>query len=156
MSVVPLIRDLRRRVPNVSLNRVLNESFLLWLGSKNEDELRLRSNLARLLEEEHELMQTNRVILRSGAFLDSYVAKLVEGNEGLSVKLGRQPLKALATKREVDVVLRLMARREAIVNEILNIQNLLLPSEKYVLKGERSQGDNKKRLGGEKQNGANT
>jgi hypothetical protein len=158
MSVVPLIRDLRRRVPNVSLNRVLNESFLLWLGGKNEDELRLKSRLAGLLQEEHELMQTNRVILRSGAFLDSYVAKLVEGNEGLSVKLGRQPLGALANKKEVSIVLRLLARREAIVNEILDIQNLLLPGSEYVLKADRESFPDyvKKTKGGEKQNGADT
>jgi len=140
----------------MSLNRVLNEGFLSFMGEMNEDELRLRSRLARLLNEEHELMQTNRVILRSAAFLDPYAAKLVEGNEGLSVKLGRQPLGALASKKEVNVVLRLLARREAIVNEILEIQNLLLPKETYVLKSERSPDNKKDGGGGEQTHGSNT
>lgn len=137
VSSVGLVEDLRRRFPSVSLNRVLNEGFLLWLGAKSEDELRLRSRLAQLLHEEHELMQSGRVVLRSGAFLDSYAAKLIEGNEKLSAKLGRQPLGALANKQEVSVVKRLLARREAVVNEILEIQDKLLPKDEYVLKDER-------------------
>ena len=137
VSVGNLVLDLRRRVPGVSLNRVLNEGFLLRLGQRSEDELRLRCRLAQLLHEEHELMQTGRVILRSGAFLDPYAAKLIEGNEKLSVKLGRQPLGALTGTKEVNVVKRLLARREAVVQEILDIQNKLLPSEEYVLKSER-------------------
>jgi len=137
VSVESLVRDLRRRFPDVSLNRVLNEGFLLRLGQRSEDELRLRCRLAQLLHEEHELMQTGRVILRSGAFLDPYAAKLIEGNEKLSVKLGRQPLGALTGTKEVNVVKRLLARREAVVQEILDIQNKLLPSEEYVLKSER-------------------
>jgi len=141
VSVENLVLDLRRRVPGVSLNRVLNEGFLLWLGAKSEDELRLKSRLAQLLHEEHELMQSGRVVLRSGAFLDSYAAKLMEGNEELSARLGRQPLGALADKQEVNVVKRLLARREAVVQEILMIQDKLLPKEEYVLKSRRRRQD---------------
>jgi len=110
----------------------------LWLGKCCEDEERLKTRLAKLLHEEWELMQSGRVVLRSGAFLDGYAAKLIEGNEKLSVRLGRQPLRALADEREVNVVKRLLARREAVVQEILSIQDRLLPADEYVLKENRS------------------
>lgn len=136
VSVVPLVGELRRRFGGVGLNRVLNEGFLLWWGVRCEGELALRARLARLLQEERELMQLGRVILRSGAFLDSYAAKLIKGDERLSVKLGRKPLRALAGEREVNIVLRLLARRDAVVKEILEIQDKLLPKDEYVLKGD--------------------
>ncbi|MCK4478385.1 hypothetical protein KAU88_07655 [Candidatus Bathyarchaeota archaeon] len=136
----------------LSLNRVLNEALLLWFEEGCESELKLRAQLARLLHEENELRQSMRVVLRSGAFLDSYAAKLVEGDEKLSVKLGRQPLAVLADRKEVEIVKRILARREAIVKEICEIEDQLLPEKQYVLKGSRSrQRMTYKRKGGEKQ-----
>lgn len=76
--------------------------------------------------------------MRARAFLDGYAAKLVEGDERLSVKLGRQPLAALADEEEVEVVKRILARREAVVQEICLIEGELLPEEQYELKSERS------------------
>lgn len=133
------------------VNRVLNEALLDWIGGLGDEELRLRGRLYRLLDEERELRQTMRVILRSGAFLDSYAAKLVKGNEKLSVKLGRQPLEALASNEEVEVVKRILARREAVVKRICVIEDKLLPEEEYKLKDSRSRGRmTHKRKGGEK------
>lgn len=134
-TVEPLVRWLERN--GISINRALNEALLFWAGGLNDEQLRLKVAKARLLAEERDLYQTHRVILRSGAFLDSYAAKLIEGDETLSAKMGRQPLEAVANPKEANVVKRLLARREAVVAEIVEVQNLLLPKEEYVLKGER-------------------
>ncbi len=101
-----------------------------------DKKLRLRAKLFRLLDEERELRQVHRVILRSGAFLDSYAEKLLRGGSVEDAKFGRKPLAAL-NKEEVPVIKRLLARREAVVREICVIEEKLLPSEKYVLKSER-------------------
>lgn len=136
VSVEPLVRWLEKH--RFVVNRVLNEAFLEWVGGLGDEKLRLKARLFRLLDEERELRQTMRVILRSGAFLDGYAAKLVEGDEKLSVKLGRQPLAALASKEEVEIVKRILARREAVVSEICLIEKELLPKIEYELKGLRS------------------
>jgi len=142
LGVRGLLVDLQRRVPGVSLNRVLNEAFLLWLGERSEDEWRLRVRLAGLLREEGDLRQVMRVVLRSGAFLDSYAAKLLEGESQEEARLGRVPLRALSRDEE-PVVRRILSRREAVVKEICEIQSKLLPEEKYVLKSRRRRQDSK-------------
>jgi hypothetical protein len=121
----------------VSINQALNEALLYWAGGLNDEQLRLKVAKSRLLAEERDLYQTHRVILRSGAFLDSYAAKLIEGDETLSAKLGRQPLVAVASSKEANVVKRLLARREAIVKQIVEVEDKRLPEEEYVLKEDR-------------------
>lgn len=135
VSVEPLVRWLEKH--RFVVNRVLNEAFLEWVGGLGDEKLRLKARLYRLLDEERELRQVNRVILRSGAFLDGYAAKLIEGKEELSVRLGRQPLTALASKKEETIIKRILARREAVVKEICEIHEKLLPREEYVLKSTR-------------------
>lgn len=132
VNVVPLVGWLKKH--GFSVNRVLNEAFLDWVGGLGDEKLRLRARLYRLLDEERELRQTMRVVLRSGAFLDSYAAKLVTGDEKLSVKLGRKPL---AGETEVQIVNRILAQREAVVKEICEIEGKLLPEAEYVLKEDR-------------------
>jgi len=103
-SVEPLVRWLERK--GIEINRAVNEALLYWAGGLNDEQLRLKVAKARLLAEERDLYQTHRVILRSGAFLDSYAAKLIEGDETLSAKMGRQPLEAVANRKETNVVKR--------------------------------------------------
>ena len=132
VSVAPLVRWLEKH--GFVINHVLNEAFLDWIGGEGDEKLRLKAELYKLLDEERDLRQISRVILRSGAFLDSYAAKLVQGDEKLSVKLGRQPLEAIASKEETEIILRTLARREAIVKEIIDIQGKLLPRKRYELR----------------------
>jgi hypothetical protein len=132
VRVSPIVSWLKKK--GFVVNQVLNESVLDWVGHEGDEKVKLRARLYRLQDEENELRQTMRIVLRSGAFLHGYAAKLVQGDEKLSVKLGRQPLDAIASKEEADIVKRILARREAIVKEILEIENELLPHEKYELK----------------------
>lgn len=132
VRALPVVRWLRKN--GFVVNQVLNEALLDWVGHEGDAKVKLRARLYVLQDEENRLRQTMRIVLRSGAFLPSYAAKLVQGDEKLSVKLGRQPLDAIATKEEANIVKRILARREAIVKEILEIENELLPQEKYELR----------------------
>lgn len=132
VRVLPVVRWLRKN--GFVVNRVLNEALLDWVGHEGDEKVKLRARLYVLQDEESRLRQTMRVVLRSGSFLPSYAAKLVQGDEKLSVKLGRQPLDAIASKEEADVVRRILARREAIVKEIVEIAGKLLPRERYELR----------------------
>lgn len=143
VNVEPLVRWLEKH--RFTVNRVLNEAFLDWVGEGGDETLRLKARLYRLLDEERELRQVHRVILRSGAFLDGYAAKLIEGKEELSVRLGRQPLTALASKKEETIIKRNLARREAVVKEICEIHEKLLPREEYVLKSKRKSRKHRKK-----------
>jgi len=132
VRVLPVVRWLKKN--GFVVNRVLNEALLEWVGNEGNEKLKLRARLYTLLAEENELRQTMRVILRSGAFLPSYAAKLVQGDEKLSARLGRQPLDAIASKEEAEIVRRILARRERVTKEIIEIEKKLLPKESYKLR----------------------
>lgn len=97
----------------------------------------MRARRVVLMKEEESLRQRMRVILRSGAFLDSYAHKLLEGGSpGDARRDGRVPLRALSRKDEA-IVRRMLARREAVVAELREIEDRLLPKEKYRLRPRR-------------------
>ena len=137
-SVVPLLRYLKRKRFNV--NAVLNRALLFYLRVEVDDDwLRDEARLQLLLREERRLIQLNRVMLRSGAYLDLYADKVLKGGSRENreaAKLGRKPLGALAPN-EVPVFRRMVARREAVVGEIKEILARRLPEAEYVLKEDR-------------------
>lgn len=134
--VVPLLRYLKRKRFNV--NAVLNRALLFYLKAEVDDDwLRDEARLALLLKEEQWLIRLNKVMLRSGAYLDLYADKVLRGSKArLDAKLGRKPLAALAPDEE-PIFKRLIARREAVVKEIKEILGRRLPKDEYVLKDER-------------------
>ena len=135
-SVGPLVRYLRRK--RSSVNAVLNRALLFYLRVEvGDDWLRDEARLVLLLKEEQRLIRLNRVMLRSGAYLDLYADKVLRGGRAREeAKLGRRPLAALAPDEE-PVFRRMMARREAVVKEIREILARRLPRSEYVLKDER-------------------
>ena len=135
-SVRPLVRFLRSK--GFSVNAVLNKALLYFLDAEASDDwLRDEARLVLLLREEQQLIQLNKVMLRSGAYLDLYADKVLRGGRArLDAKLGRKPLGALAPDEE-PIFKRMVARREAIVQEIREIMGRRLPEKEYVLKDER-------------------
>ncbi len=130
-----LIRVLRDS--GLSLNHIVNEAVLSWLGGQGAEQLRLRARLVALQKEEAGLRQSMRVMLRSGSFLPKYAKELFrEPGRSLSfVRDGQMPLKALAPKEE-DVARRILAERERIAGEIADVLDELLPEKKFRLKPE--------------------
>jgi len=134
-SVLPFLRVVRKMRLNV--NAVLNDALVFYFDAYAKDgDLRDDVRLAQLCKEEQRLIQLNKLMLRSGAYLDSYADKVLKGGDREDAKLGRKPLAALS-KDEEPIFRRMAARREAIVREILEILDRQLPEREYVLKDER-------------------
>jgi len=136
-NVLPFLKVVRKL--GLSANAVLNEALVFYFDAYAKDS-RLRDSvrLAQLCGEEQRLVRLNKLMLRSGAYLDSYAEKVLKGGvrDLEDSKLGRKPLAALS-KAEEPIFKRMVARREAIVREVLEILNRQLPSSEYVLKEER-------------------
>ncbi len=150
--VRPLVRRLKRA--GFGVNRAVNEALLFWMGERGDEELRLRAKLVLLQREEVELRQSMRVMLRSGSFLPQYADKLFreryDRSESPFVRKGQVPLRALS-KREEEIARRVLAERERIAQEIVEVLDRLLPKKKFRLKPSRSQRcDKNQRRGGEK------
>jgi hypothetical protein len=115
------------------VNRLVNEAVLAWLSGRNVAEtLRLKAQLAALMKEEEELRRQCRVMLRSGSFLPKYADRILRPQNS-PIRHGQQPLRALNPKEE-EIFRRILARREKIAQEIVRIQDRLLPKEKFRLK----------------------
>ncbi len=133
--VLPFLRVARKM--GLSRNSVLNDAVVYYFDAFAKDsKLRDDVRLAKLMKEEKQLIQFNRVMLRSGAYLDSYATKVLEGGSREDAKLGRKPLGVLAPEEE-PVFRRMIARREAVVKEIREILDRRLPEDEYVLKENR-------------------
>ncbi len=135
--VLPFLRVARKM--GLTRNSVLNDALVFYFDAFAEDSrLRDEARLAVLLKEEQRLIRLNRVMLRSGAYLDLYADKVLRGGGAReAARLGRRPLGALAPEEE-PVFRRMIARREAVVEEIREILDRRLPEDEYVLKDERS------------------
>lgn len=134
--VLPFLRAVRRL--GLGVNCVLNDALVFYFDAFAKDSgLRNEARLAVLLKEEQRLVQLNRVMLRSGAYLDLYADKVLRGGKAREdAKLGRRPLAALSPNEE-PIFKRMVARREAVVKEILEILDRWLPKAEYVLKEDR-------------------
>jgi len=126
------------RCKGFHLNDVLNRALAFYFNvNSSVDSVRDFARLSLLFAEEKRLVQLNKVMLRSGAYLDLYAEKVLRGGESRDdAKLGRKPLDALAPN-ETPIFKRMVARREAITKEIVEILGRLLPEEEYVLKDDR-------------------
>ena len=115
-------------VVNRLLEKAINEGL-----SDIEDKLRLEVRRSQLLDEEAGLRQTLTVLLRSGAYLPQYAEKLFVGQDSrdLLTRKGRLPLPAVASAKEQDVVRRILARREKLVEELVEVEDKLLPQDKF-------------------------
>jgi hypothetical protein len=150
---------------NCAVNLLLEKIISQGLSVQVEEELRLEVRRQQLLAEETSLRQTLTVLLRSGAYLPLYAQGLFEGKDprDLAYRKGRLPLPALASAREQEIVRRILARRERIVMELIEIADKLLPKEQFLVgltetgwtvrsnrpRGNRT-GQSKQKTGGEK------
>jgi len=134
---VLLLRFCRER--GLPFNRVVNLAVQSFLGGCDVERLRLEAELERLLREEAELRRVQNCMLRSGAYLPGYVARVLRKPGGLSVvqRCGELPLEALADKREVQVFLKICQRREEIARRIVEVEEQLLADvEPFKLPGD--------------------
>lgn len=97
-----------------------------------EEQLSLEVKREQLLAEERSLRQRLNVILRSGAYLKDYAKKLLLGDENEISKLKRRVgIYAHVKPKELNIILRILKRREDLVNELLEIEDKLLPESTY-------------------------
>ena len=115
------------RAVNCLLDKAIGEGF-----GEVEETLWLQVRKAKLLEEEADLRETLRVILRSGAYLKDYAKELLLGDfKQISNLRNRVGIFSQVKPRELNVILRILKRREDLVSELLEIGDKLLPSEPY-------------------------
>jgi len=113
------------------VNFLLEKAFCDGLGEVEEG-LRLEVRREQLLAEERSLRERLKVILRSGAYLRDYVEKLLLGDsEQISNRKIRIGIFAHVDAKELNVVLRILKRREDLVAELIEIEDQLLPEEPY-------------------------
>jgi len=113
---------------NLLLEKIISQGF-----GQIEEHLDLEVRRQQLLAEEAGLRQTLKVLLRSGAYLPQYAQKLFGGRDpkDFVTRKCRLPLPALASAKEQEVVRRILARRERIVMELIEIADKLLPKEQF-------------------------
>ena len=116
-------------VVNLLLEKVIETN----LAGSVEECLGLEVKRLQLMDEEVDLRRTLNVILRSGAYLPQYAEKLFGGESPTFLKESRLPLPALTSVKEQDIVRRILARREKVVSELLEIEDKLLPEERFMV-----------------------
>jgi len=115
-----------------AVNFLLEKAFSEGLAGRIEDQLYLEVRREQLLAEERSLRERLRVILRSGAYLKDYAKELLLGDEKQIYNLKRRVgIYANVNPKELNVILRILKRREDLVNELLEIEDKLLPSASY-------------------------
>jgi len=120
----------------ISVSSVVNKALELFLSERLEGAPQqvflLESRREQLLAEERSLRERLRVILRSGAFLKDYAKELLLGDEKQIFNLKRRVgVYAHVKPKELNIILRILKRREDLVNELLEIEDKLLPSTMY-------------------------
>lgn len=148
----PLV-ELSREL-DLSVSSIVNMACEWWLSERLTGEVKERfkveAEIRSLIEEEKGLIEKCKVILRSGAYLPSYARKLLEGDPAeVSRFKRREGVYAILNKKELDVVLRILARREAISHRLVELLNRQLPEDRYQF-GLTEKGFRLKRKGGEK------
>jgi hypothetical protein len=97
-----------------------------------EEKLSLEVRRSLLLEEEKSLRERLKVILRSGAYLKGYAEQLLIGDrKQISLLKRRTGVYSHVNALELNIILRLLQRRKDLVNELLKIEDKLLPTETY-------------------------
>jgi hypothetical protein len=115
-----------------AVNFLLEKALSEGLAGKVEDQLCLEVRREQLLAEERSLRERLNVILRSGAFLKDYAKRLLLGEEEEISRLKRRVgIYAHVNPKELNIILRILKRRKDVVNELLEIEDKLLPSEPY-------------------------
>lgn len=96
------------------------------------ENLRLEVRRLQLVAEERGLRERLRVILRSGAYLRGYAERLLLGDpKQIFCLKKRVGIYAHVGPKELNVVLRILKRREDLVKKLLEAEDQLLPSEPY-------------------------
>lgn len=137
----------------LSVSGIVNCACEFFLSEKLTGELKeqfkVEAEMCRLREEEHVLRRDLALILRSGAYLDDYARRLLEGDEKEVSKLkSRKGVYANLDAKELGVILRVLARREAISKRLVELLDKKLPEERYPF-GLTEEGFRIKRKGGE-------
>lgn len=114
------------------VNRALERFLCTRLEGEEAERLRLEAKRDQLIQEEKRLKQELNVILRSGTYLKKYAKSLLLGDTGEISKLrNRVGVYAHISPKELNIILRILKRRENIVKELLEIEDKLLPDETY-------------------------
>lgn len=146
-DVLPLLKRLAKET-GTPLNRLVNLAVLEFLRGPNAsvERLRLEAHKLELFREEADIRKTWCTIARSGAYLEQYAVRVLMPQEYRElmkvqaredgfynvrdVRRGRVPLQALS-KREERLFKRMLARREEIAKELVEIELKLLPKKRW-------------------------
>jgi len=137
-GLYPVVRRFCREY-KVPFNRVVNLAVQSFLGGCDVERLRLEAELEGLLREESRLRKVSSAMLRSGAYLPGYVARVLRRPGGVDLlRRGELPLEAL-DKREAVVFLKIAQKREMIAKRICELEERLLADvEPFKVPGEGS------------------
>jgi len=117
---------------NAYVNRLLEHAITEGTAEAIGETLKLEKRRDLLLREESSLRQRLTVILRSGAHLQDYAEKLLlGGQEEISRIRNRTGVYAYVDSKELDVILRILQRREDLVKELITLEDKLLPQTRY-------------------------
>ena len=137
-DVLGLLRRLSKE-SKTPLNRIVNLAVLEFLRGSSVDveALKLEAQKIGLMREEADIRRSWRLIGRSGSYLESYAAQVLQPREYLEYRKvmrrnvvgaeytderrGRVPLGALS-KKEEKLFRKMMARREEIADELTEIE----------------------------------
>lgn len=119
---------------NAIVNQILDHAIAEGKLHAAGKTLLLQTKRDQLLREEAGLLRRLRVILRSGAYLQDYAQRLLLGGEEEISRLKRRVgIYAHVNEKELDVILRILQRRENLVKELIDLEDQLLPQQRYPL-----------------------
>jgi len=135
---------------NALVNKACEVFLLERLTGEVKERFLLEAEVSHLIEEEKNLRQDLALILRSGAYLKDYASSLLEGDKAEVSRLKRRRgVYACVDAKELDVILRILARREAISKRLVELMDKTLPKDRYPF-GLTEKGFRAKPKGGEK------
>lgn len=119
---------------NLFVNRLLEKAIELDLPGPIGERIKQEFTRDQLLAEERQLRRELTAILRSGAFLQDYAEELLLGRPQEIARIrNRTGVYARVDTKELDVILRILQRREDLTKELVTIESLLLPKNRYPL-----------------------
>lgn len=117
---------------NDFVNRACEELIASKLSGEVLERFKVEAEMDSLREDERDLRSDLRLILRNGAYLPDYASKLLEGDRAqVSLIRRRRAVYSQVEPEELDVILRILARREAIAKRLVELKAQTLPKDRY-------------------------
>ena len=131
MSVCERMNGLGVEV-NSFVNYACEKLLFETLTGEVLEQFRIEVEIEHLRVEERNLRQDLALILRNGAYLEDYAKKLLVGDrDEVSMLQHRRGIYSQVDSKELDIILRILFRREAIAKRLVELMDKTLPKERY-------------------------